>query len=75
MREALEYWGKFPKITAWLFGTSPREEVQIPEEFLPDHLRNQLPGMPPIIPAGQTTSLAKKKEVIPGDDQQELNVG
>jgi hypothetical protein len=31
--------------------------------------------MPSIIPAGQTTSLAKKTEIKTEDDQQELNVG
>ena len=67
--------GKFPRITAFLFGTSPGEEVKVPEEFLPDHLRDQLPGMPIIIPSGQTASLEKEKEIITGEDQQELNVG
>ena len=77
IREALEYWGKIPRITAFLFGRSPIEEVQIPEELLPDHLRNALGlVMSPIIPKGISLSLTNKvKEVIPAVDQLESNAG
>ena len=77
IREALEYWGKIPRITAFLFGTSPREEIQIPEEFMPDHLRNALgKGMSPIIPKGVSLLLThKEKQAIPAAGQRASNAG
>lgn len=77
IREGLEYWGKFPALTAWLFGTSPTEEIQIPEELLPDHLRNRTAsGRPAKMPLGQTVSLVRKeKKIIKAEPGQKSNVG
>ena len=77
IREALEYWGKIPRITAFLFGTFPREEIQIPEEFLPDHLRNAVgAGMSPIIPKGVSLLLThKEKQAIPAAGHRASNAG
>ena len=77
IREALEYWGKIPRITALLFGTFPREEIQIPEEFLPDHLRNAVgAGMSPILPKGVSLSLTnKEKQAIPAAGHRASNAG
>lgn len=71
MKEGLEYWGKVPRLTALLFGPPTTEEVKIPEELLPDHLKKTS-----TIPSGQSVSLSKNSNnVIAEEDQETLNVG